>query len=199
MATTRTGAGKAGQPQAFDISHKALVAIVAGFFDTYRPNPDDPAPPGPWDPVIRAAFDRTIRRFDRVALNPQPLPPVALVGLNPQPEPPGSLSRLNPQPLPPVAVFAAVLAEEVVDRAGLIQRTAGKGGNAGVQFLAEFVDDWCGTGRPKVPRPKKRPAVELLTLGAMFHRLAESVGDDALRQGLVEGGNTLLQTGVAQL
>jgi hypothetical protein len=195
MATTRTGAGKPGQPQSFNISHKALVSIVGGFFDTYKPNPDDPPPPGPWDPVIRVALDRV----GRVALNPQPLPPVSLIGLNPQPEPPGILGRLNPQPLPPVALFAAVLAEEVIDRAGLIQRAAGRGGNAGVQFLAEFVDDWCGTGRPKGPRPKKRPAVELLTLGAMFHHLAESVGDDALRQGLVEGANTLLQTGVAQL
>jgi hypothetical protein len=190
------GAGKADQ-QTYNISRKALVSIVSGVLDAYRPNPDDPPPPGPWDPVIRAALDRAILRFGAVALNPQPLPPIS-VQLNPQPEPPGHFVRLNPQPLPPVALFAAVLAEEVVDRAGLIQRAAGKGGNAGVQFLAEFVDDWCGTGRPKVPRPKKRNPVELLALGVMFSRLAGSVHDDGLRQGLADGSNTLLQTGLAQ-
>ena len=87
------------------------------------PNPPDPPPfgidPGFIDPVpvkVRAAS--VLRTPQRVALNPQPLPPVALnpqplppaarPALNPQPEPPGAL---NPQPLPPKAVTAAMSLE----------------------------------------------------------------------------------------
>jgi hypothetical protein len=36
------------------------------------------------------------------ALNPQPLPPFEEVGLNPQPLPPIEEPALNPQPLPPI-------------------------------------------------------------------------------------------------
>ncbi len=40
-------------------------------------------------------------RIDRVALNPQPLPPGGAVGFDPQPDPPRIAVGLNPQPEPP--------------------------------------------------------------------------------------------------
>jgi hypothetical protein len=66
------------------------------------PWPPDPDPfrdsrPGPDpSPLAGALF-----RFDRVALNPQPLPPGERVALNPQPLPPRRRVGLNPQPEPP--------------------------------------------------------------------------------------------------
>ncbi len=84
-----------------------------------RPIPDPiPDPPFQIDPgFIDPSPENIARRFERAALNPQPLPPRAariqraasmrgMVELNPQPEPPGlarasALAALNPQPEPP--------------------------------------------------------------------------------------------------
>jgi hypothetical protein len=81
------------------------------------PTPGCP-PPGPEPGPLAAALRNS--QFERLALNPQPIPPgrtsFDLVALNPQPlppEPPPNLGRgalhasllelvaLNPQPLPP--------------------------------------------------------------------------------------------------
>jgi hypothetical protein len=69
-----------------------------------EPWPPDPGPfpdprPGP-DPSPLAG---SLFRFDRVSLNPQPLPPGGRVSLNPQPLPPRRRVGLNPQPEPPSA------------------------------------------------------------------------------------------------
>jgi hypothetical protein len=90
-----------------------------------------PGPPDPIGPISRRAS-----RLDRVALNPQPLPPKAFdrvdrVALNPQPLPPKALARpllpgaiagFDPQPDPPAFAVAnrvgelASLPESVASR-----------------------------------------------------------------------------------
>lgn len=81
-----------------------LIDIIRKPFP-WPPEPD----PGPWrDPVIlpgNVLRERAVSLASRVigngaeavALNPQPLPPVAAVAFNPQPDPPGDPFRVLPQ------------------------------------------------------------------------------------------------------
>jgi hypothetical protein len=94
------------RPRLPDLFDKPVLRIPELVRRFPIPEPD----PDPIGPVFGGAG-----RLDRVALNPQPLPPKAFerVGLNPQPLPPRIVDRvgLNPQPLPPrdfSAIGAAV-------------------------------------------------------------------------------------------
>lgn len=59
------------------------------------------------------------------------------------------LVALNPQPLPPVAAFLVGAADTAHVLAGLaVERGVEDGGRAG-ELVAEVVDDWCGTGWPR--------------------------------------------------
>jgi hypothetical protein len=177
----------------FKLSRQALISLVRGLIAGY-PDPEDSGPLGPWGPVMRKAVDAALVRS-----GPSP-DPWRAVRSPPHPDSWRSVA-LNPQPLPSMTAVAMALAEEVADRAALIGQSAdaaGKGGNAGSNYIKYFVDDWCLTGVPKWPQPKRDP-IELLTIGTTFLRLAESVGDDeGLRQSLTDGGETMLRTAVAQ-
>jgi len=118
-----------------------------------RENDEHPLPPGPWDPVIRVALERTS------VFGPHPEPwrrflgiPVPWrsneLGFGPRPEPwqvvfASILARhpeiwdaiggghsfgeevaLNPQPLPPRFTFLVSLAQTVISRAELLQDVA---------------------------------------------------------------------------
>lgn len=72
--------------------NRSLVAIVA------RRNPSI------WEEIIGPLGP--LRRFEAVALNPQPLPPVARVAL-------------NPQPIPPGVEYGALVGSELVRAAGM--------------------------------------------------------------------------------
>jgi hypothetical protein len=94
------------------MSHSALLSIVA------RLHPEAVDAIIPHSPAIRAAA-----RFDRVALNPQPLPPRDAF-----------------------VVGAAEVAHEIVRKAVDIE--AGGGSSRG--YVSEAIDDFCGT--PPWPR-----------------------------------------------
>jgi hypothetical protein len=89
--------------------------------------------PRAWDALIpHGPAIRQASRFERVALNPQPLPPREAF-----------------------LVAAAQLANEVVRAAVAL---GGREGNAGL--VSELVDDWCGTPWPRRwpwPWPGPRP------------------------------------------
>jgi hypothetical protein len=72
--------------------------------------------------------------LDRVALNPQPLPP-------------GDRVALNPQPLPP-ALLGAAIANEFARTTWLAERF---GLDPGVAL--KDLDDWCPTGKAKLKLP----------------------------------------------
>ena len=74
--------------------NRSLIAIIA------RRNPSI------WEEIIGPLGP--LGRFDAVALNPQPLPPVQRVAL-------------NPQPLPPGVEYGATVGVELVRAAGLAQ------------------------------------------------------------------------------
>lgn len=208
------------------------------------PDPENPLKPGPWDPVIRRALER-MRVFGphpepwRSAFGPLPDPwhlaseiiswqsesnrTRAIFELFAAGRPeiwdvignPISLAGLNPQPLPPRAAFIAAFAEEVIDRALLMQEIADALPRQGEQqgiiivsgYLNRFVDDLCPEPiKIKIPFPKPKrdeverlSALELLTAGATFERNAVSVASEGLQQELRGAGAKLFETGVARM
>lgn len=178
------------------ISQQALVSLI-GQVTSGRPSDDDPRPPGHWGPVIRGALQKTLW----VLGPPQPQPWVQVA--------------LNPQPLPPRTLFFAAIAQEVIERASLIQETAdaltSQGERQGIiivgGYVSRFADDWCGNGRLKWPFPGLRPhwfpeergGVDLIVTGAQFQRAASETFDGQLRQAFADAGAKIVQAGVAKL
>jgi hypothetical protein len=60
------------------MSPESVVSFLRGVLGGY-PNPDDTQPPGPWDPIIRAALERVLR------FGPLPDPWAHLAGPFPEP------------------------------------------------------------------------------------------------------------------
>lgn len=112
------------------------------------PNPDDPMPHGPWDPVIRAAIERAGYLFRSLEARPYarqweagPQPqPWKLFEQAPLPEPwrmgpyPQPLNfygvgyaEFNPQSLPPIEtrsfIQAVTLSREILERAEYLQQS----------------------------------------------------------------------------
>jgi hypothetical protein len=173
-----------------------LETAALGAGALLNPDPDDPGPTGPGAPVIR--------RWERVSLNPQPLPPrlthsLGQIAWGPRPEPwrsagfaAGEVARLVDQ------VDAATIGG--VDGRGVAQR----GGTA----LAALVDDWCATPyrRWPGPNPKHVPGqaqslhpVNLIFAGAQLHRSAEAFEDHLLQGALAEAADRLIRTGLDRL
>ena len=171
-----------------DVSREKLLAFVGAMIGGSRGREDDehPLPPGPWDPVIHAAFER----INVFGPHPEPWRRIESV-FGPRPEPwrlifASILARhpeifdalggghsfgdevaLNPQPLPPRYAFLIAAAQTVIRRAELIQEIADATRNEGQQqgiiivggYTSRFSDDWCGNGfRVKYPFPGPRPA-----------------------------------------
>jgi hypothetical protein len=178
----------------------ALHSTVTQFITGGLPNPEDSRPPGPADPVIR----RTLVRI-RDRLGPQPEPWRVF----------GSFSNLsdavslNPQPLPPQALFAVMLAEEVVDHVSRLQDfadIAGQSGSPAQDYMAQFVDDieLCPPWRKwPFPPPKRGDTlfdpVDLVTMGVAFTHLAETVPDERLRGDIQGMGARLMEKSAARI
>jgi hypothetical protein len=189
----------------FTLNAPALLSLFGP--SSAFPNPDDSNPPGPWGPVIRRAEDRV-----RLVLEPQPLPWREIFG--PVPDPWNEV--FGPFPQPWRAAFAQALAQEVVDRATLMQEVADALAHAGSSqaiiiiggFLSRFIDD-CGTGRISqrhIPHPPPRHdgddrlgARELVLMAAQFERSAAATSHQGLRQEFARAGERLLKMGVGRL
>jgi hypothetical protein len=198
------------------ISQRTLVSLIGQLING-NPNPDDPLPHGPADPVIFKALQRTLWVLGLptpwVLVNPVPWR--AQTGFGPSPEPWLQVA-LNPQPLPPRTLFFTAIAQEVIGRASLIQETSdaltSQGERQGIiivgGYVSGFADDWCGNGvRIKWPFPGPRPnwlpdepgGVDLIATGAQFQRAASETFDGQLRQTFAEAGAKIVQAGVAKL
>jgi len=219
--------------ETLNISREKLVSFVRQMFGgaSGNPDPENPLKPGPWDPVIRRALER-MRVF-----GPHPEPwhlasePIswgaesnrmrAIFELFAAGRPeiwdvignPISWAALNPQPLPPRAAFIAAFAEEVIDRALLMQEIADALPHQGEQqgiiivsgYLNRFVDDLCPEPiKIKIPKPKRDEtdrlsALELLAAGVVFEQNAASVASEGLQQELRNAGAKLFETGIARM
>jgi hypothetical protein len=184
---------------------RLLVSQLIGGI-TGNPDPDNPTPPGPWDPIIRKSLIRLGLIF-----GPAPDPWEPVFGPGPQP---WSRVALNPQPLPPRVALAAYIAQEVIERASLIQEIADAMGNAeqsqgtiGGGMVSRFIDD-CGNGllwrkRP-FPPPKNDTdnlltAVELVIMGMQFEQSAFATTNQQLQQEFRNAGARLAEMGRARL
>ena len=209
------------------ISQEKLLAAVGAVANRTQGRDDDdhPLPPGPWDPVIRAALDRVIS-FGPL---PDPWGPSSellkliltlIVSLRPElsdalkPHSRIDLAALNPQPLPPRPAFLTALARTVVERAELIQDIADVHGQDEQQSIiiggypVRFAEEICGNDfRLKWPFPHPPPpwfkqeldAVDLLMLAAEFDQAAKGAFSPTLRQGLADASAKFAQTGLSRM
>jgi hypothetical protein len=185
------------------VSRKALTSILRSFID-YYPNPDNPLPPGPWDPVIRKALSQIGSKY-----RPSPDPWILREYF-------GEQVALNPQPLPPRLAYIAVLAQEVVNSiVNLQDLTETLPGDFQAQIaqvanqrLQIFLDDYCGTPPRKSPFPFPHPRegfiegfhpLELVIIGAQCEAAATTLVNGELQQALSALGTKMIEQGVAQL
>jgi hypothetical protein len=184
------------------VSRDKLVSLISVLIGG-MPDPDDPPPPGPWDPIIHRALKQ--------------LP-------HPDPWRLGAFSdwtwaALNPQPLPPRIRFAIALAEQVAERAMMLRdlslvlpdEAQSKAFEKAKDFIGRFIDD-CGTGRippwkrwppPPPPWPPQDETLlgplDLIAMGAAFNNLAALMVDDESRSLLANAGEHLLDAGLSKL
>lgn len=187
------------------IPRTALVSILNSFIGSY-PNPEgNPQPPGPWDPVIRKAFNQIRWQFGP---HPEPWGTSVANLLNQVP--------LNPQPLPPRVAYTTVLAQEMVNNIANLQDIAemlpedaqARVGEIANRRLQLFFDDYCGTPPRKSPFPVPRPRdgvvegfnpLELVIIGTQFEAAATTLVNGELQEALSGLGAKLVEQGISQL
>ena len=221
--------------QTLQISPEKLISFVSHTFSGMnggREDDDHPFPAGPWDPIIR----KLARRLGMPT--PEPWREI----FKPTPEPwntefnarqilgliasrnPGifdvigggrfDIAALNPQPLPPRAAFLTAFAEEVIDRALLMQEIADamdQGDERGIIIVSGklqlLVDELCGNNfKVKIPFPKPKrgesellSSLELLTVSAVFQQNAATVAHEGVRRELRNAAAKLAEAGIARM
>jgi hypothetical protein len=204
------------KPPAKHLSARALTALVSQLTTGYA-NPDGPdEPPGPLDPYIRKALERSVLGLGQ---NSSLWRAIAekhpeiwdVIGGDPQ-----SAVALNPQPLPPRSAFLASIVIEFTERmtdvcqlADLIPRPGGERGNILVAgHVATFVDEICGNGlKIKWPLPWPPPpwfstslsGADLIVMGTQFQQCAVIALDRELGRTFADAAHALLEAGAARL
>lgn len=191
------------------ISRKNFGQIV-GNRAGYYPNPDDAGDPnnpfgpyGPGGPVLRRLLEvQRLRGLDRVALNPQPLPPKEILA--------AALAQSVTDHVAQLHALADMLAGDVAEDLR----------NGGLRFLDEF-GEWCGTmtrreliaalirrllGKRPPPPPEPEPwwderldAADLITIGVQMQAAFGQIADERLAGSLEQVGSTLMDNGLAML
>lgn len=189
------------------ISRGALVSLIHRLTGGYSNDISSSRPPGPWDPVIRRALERT----SLVGSHAEPwrIAVSALDRLN--------WVGLNPQPLPPRVPLVMALAQEMIDRTSLLYELADAFPEEGRAYvleaagsrLAHFTDD-CSDGRIPLGWPFSWPpqgnslaevidAIELVVMGVQFERAAATQMNTSLRYEFSEAGTRLIEAGLARM
>ncbi|HKO92755.1 MAG TPA: hypothetical protein VJU61_16485 [Polyangiaceae bacterium] len=180
--------------QPLSIRPAKLLGLVSALTGSTQGREDDehPLPPGPWDPIIRVALEQVHfgRDPERVAL--------------------------NPQPLPPRFAFLRAVARGVLSRAELLQELADATQRSGEQqgiiivggYTSRFSDDWCGNGfKLRYPFPGPRPhwfaseldSTDLLVLAAQLQQSSTEAFSPALRRDLMDAGARFLEGALVKL
>jgi hypothetical protein len=202
------------------ISRGKFSSFVSGLLEGY-PNPEgDPQPPGPWDPLIRQAFEKVF--------GPQPEP--WRMRFESAEERLRNLGRakaeiwdvigggfetvaLNPQPLPPRWAIAVEFIRLAADRLVIIQETAeviNRGNDRGIIVvggkLSELVDFVCGTNFPRRISPPRGgepdrglTGQELVLMGGELVRYSKTVASEALGHEFGVAGEHLIDAGLERL
>jgi hypothetical protein len=191
------------------ISHQALLSTLWQLIGGC-PNRDNSDPPGPWDPMIRRAL-----QYSLWVLGPR-LDPWRWQNAVGSETHPLIQAEINPQPLPPRALLFATIAREVADRAMVMQETADAIQGHGEQqrivvigdYVSKFVDDICGDDFHvqwpfPVPRlcwlPEEVRGIDLTVAGVQFQRTASETCNGQLAQVFAEAGKRLPKIGLSRL
>jgi len=216
--------------QSLSVQAQKVAALVQALLGANVGREDDsnPLPPGPWDPVVRSALQRsnTLGMFfdfrsqteimqivlaSIVSRHPEIWDVIGGWGRNP-----AELAGLNPQPLPPRSVFLTALVQTVVERAELIQEVSASLANAGEQqgiiivggYLERLVDELCGNGfRVRYPFPGPRPhwfpdgldGTDLVVMAAAFDQAAKEAYRPEFGQALQDASAKLTEVGFGRL
>lgn len=209
--------------QSLQISQEKLLAFVHAMIGGSRGREDEehPLPPGPWDPVIRAALER----INVFGLRPEPWKVAFASILAKHPEIFDAIGgghnfgddvALNPQPLPPRFAFLVSVAQTVTSRAELLQELANATTREGKQqgiiivsgYTSRFSDEWCGNGfRLKWPFPGPRPSwftseldgIDLVVMATQFEQAAKESFSPDLRQSLVDVSAKFAEAGLSMM
>ena len=123
---------------------------------------------------------------------------------------------LNPQPLPPRFAFLVVLARTVISRAELIQEIADATSQQGEQqgiiivggYTRQFSDDFCGTDfKPRWPFPGPPPpwfankldSFDLMVMATQFDHASKEAFSPVLRQSLADVTARLVESGLSRM
>jgi hypothetical protein len=204
------------RPPPKHLSARALTALVSQLTTGY-PHPDDPGDsPGPLDPYIRRALERSVMgsvtgmNLWRVIAEKHP-EVWDVIGGDPQGQ-----AGLNPQPLPPRSAFLAAVVLELSERMTLVDEIADliprPGGEKGIIIVgghvARFVDEICGNGMHiRWPLPWPAPpwfsdtlsGADLIVMGTQFQQSAAIAMDRELGRTFADAAHALLEAGAAKL
>jgi hypothetical protein len=217
LEPSQLGPGKPGpRPPPKHLSARALTALVSQLTTGY-PNPDGPEDsPGPLDPYIRRALERTAvggglgANLWRVIAEKHP-EIWDVIGGDPQ-----ARVSLNPQPLPPRSAFVAGIVLEFTERMTLVAEIADliprPGGERGIIIVgghvAKFVDELCVNGlHIRWPLPWPAPnwysdtlsGADLIVMGTQFQQSAAIAMDRDLGRTFADAAHALLEAGAARL
>jgi hypothetical protein len=182
--------------------NRSLISVIGRLLGAGMPDPDNPMPHGPWDPVIRNAIAKTVRVF------------------GPIPDP---WNWLNPQPLPPRYFFLSAVADEIISMVLVAREIAEINGSvnqnskSSASYMKGIVDDWCGTmwllrhfpipPRPHGGDPEPRPewlnpqlnGLDLVVLGTQFQKASKLVAGKELQQTFAGAAEKLVSVGFEKL
>lgn len=215
-ANLDSGPGQPGpRPPPKHLSARALTALVSQL-TTGHANPDLGEAPGPLDPYIRKALERTAVGSGIGAglwrLIAEKHPEIwDVIGGDPQ-----ARVGLNPQPLPPRSAFLAGIILEFTERMALVAEIADliprPGGERGIIIVAghvaRFVDDICVNGlHIRWPLPWPAPpwfadmlsGADLIVMGTQFQQSAAIALDRELGRTFADAAHALLEAGAARL
>ena len=210
------GPGQPGpRPPPKHLSARALTALVSQLTTGY-PNQGPEDTPGPLDPYIRRALERT-------AVGASPNATLWRVIAEKHPEiwdviggDPQARVSLNPQPLPPRSAFVAGIVVEFTERMTLVAEIADliprPGGERGIIIVgghvAKFVDEICVNGlHIRWPLPWPAPSwysdtlsgTDLIVMGTQFQQSAAMAMDRDLGRTFADAAHALLEAGAARL
>lgn len=172
------------------------------------PNPEDPDPhPWPFGPLVRNAWKSSLltymaqrdARLWEIINGPGPQP---WAGPHPEPWQYGPVPDpwLRPGPVPWKVTFARSFAQEVIDKAQLIQYS-GESANGssdhsgGSKFIYDITDELCPPPKKVPPRPKF-DELDLFVIGLEFKQAAEFIRQDSLKTALLTSAGKLIETGI---